>query len=59
MQEGIDLHDHVDKLNLILLDMRNIDVKVDDEDATLIMLVSLPNSFENFVQSFIVGKNTV
>ena len=59
MQEGIELRDHLDKLNSILLELRNIDVKVEDEDAALILLVSLPNSFENFVQSFIVGKDTV
>lgn len=59
MQEDIELHDHLDMLNSILLELRNIDVKVEDEDATLILLVSLPNSFENFVQSFIVGKDTV
>ena len=59
MQEGIELRDHLGKLHSILLKLSNIDVKVEDEDAALIMLVSLPNSFENFVQSFIVGKDTV
>uniref|UniRef100_A0A0D3CPF1 CCHC-type domain-containing protein n=1 Tax=Brassica oleracea var. oleracea TaxID=109376 RepID=A0A0D3CPF1_BRAOL len=37
----------------------NIDVKVEDEDAALILLVSLPNFYENFVQSFIGSKDTV
>ncbi|KAK9740681.1 hypothetical protein RND81_03G053700 [Saponaria officinalis] len=59
MGEGMPLRDHLDQLNTILLDLRNIDVKVDDEDAALILLVSLPVSYENFVQSFIVGKDTV
>ncbi|KAK9714879.1 hypothetical protein RND81_06G127500 [Saponaria officinalis] len=59
MQEGMPLRDHLDQLNTILLDLRNIDVKVDEEDAALILLVSLPVSYENFVQSFIVGKDTV
>ena len=59
MQEGTQLQDHLDSLNSILLDLRNIDVKVEDEDATLILLVSLPNSYENFVQSFIGSKDTV
>ena len=59
MHEGMDLRDHLDRLNSIVLELRNIDVKVEDEDAALIMLVSLSNSFENFVQSFIVGKVTV
>ncbi|KAJ4704584.1 Retrovirus-related Pol polyprotein from transposon TNT 1-94 [Melia azedarach] len=59
MQEGMPLRDHLDQLSTILLELRNIDVKVEDEDAALILLVSLPLSYENFVQSFIVGKDTV
>ncbi|KAJ4700747.1 Retrovirus-related Pol polyprotein from transposon TNT 1-94 [Melia azedarach] len=59
MQEGMPLRDHLDQLNTILLELRNIDVKVEDEDAALILLVSLPLSYENFVQSFIVGKDTM
>ena len=59
MQEGTPLRDHLDNLNTILLELRNIDEEVDDEDAALILLVSLPPSYENFVQSFIVGKDTV
>ena len=37
--------------------MRNLDVKIYDEDVALILLVSLPNSYENFVESFVVGKD--
>jgi len=59
MQEGTPLRDHLDQLNTILLDLRNIEVKIEDEDAALILLVSLPPSYENFVQSSIVGKDTV
>lgn len=59
MQEGTPLRDHLDKLNKILLDLRNIDVKVEDEDAALILLVSLPESYENFVESFITGKDNL
>ena len=59
MEEGTTLRDHLDQLNTILLELRNIDVKVDDEDAALILLVSLPLSYENFVDSFIGGRDTV
>ncbi|GKE26973.1 retrovirus-related pol polyprotein from transposon TNT 1-94, partial [Tanacetum coccineum] len=34
-------------------------LKIDDKDAALILLVSLPPSFENFVNSFVVGKDTI
>ena len=59
MQSGTPLQEHLEKLNSILLDLRNLDVKVDDEDAALILLVSLPSSYENFVESFVVGKDSL
>lgn len=34
-----------------MLDMHNIDVNVENEDASLILSASLPNSYENFFQS--------
>jgi hypothetical protein len=57
MQEGMSLREHLDQLNSILLDLRNIDIKIDDEDVALILLVSLPLSYEKFRESFISGKD--
>ncbi|GKA76891.1 retrovirus-related pol polyprotein from transposon TNT 1-94 [Tanacetum coccineum] len=59
MKEGSTLKDHLDALISILMDLKNVEVKIDDEDAALILLVSLPPSFENFVNSFVVGKDTI
>ncbi|GJT66197.1 retrovirus-related pol polyprotein from transposon TNT 1-94 [Tanacetum coccineum] len=59
MKEGSTLKDHLDVLNSILMDLKNVEVKIDDEDATLIFLVSLPPLFENFVNSFVIGKDTI
>jgi len=59
MQEGTPLKDHLEKLKSVLLELRNIDFKVEDEDAALLLLVPLPLSYENFVESFIVNKVTV
>ncbi|CAA7032610.1 unnamed protein product [Microthlaspi erraticum] len=59
MDEGTQLRDHLDQLNTLLLELRNIDVKVEDEDAALLLLVSLPLSYEHYVQSFINGKDTI
>lgn len=59
MNEGTTLKDHLDRLNSILFDLRNIDEKVNDEDAALLLLISLPSSYENFVQPFIVNKDII
>ncbi|GKA55084.1 hypothetical protein Tco_0754033 [Tanacetum coccineum] len=47
--------EHLDALNSILMDLKNVEVKIEDEDAALVLLVSLPHSFESFVSSFVVG----
>ncbi|CAL1356456.1 unnamed protein product [Linum trigynum] len=59
MQEGTPLSEHLEQLYSILLDLRNIDVKVDDKDAALCLLVSLPSSYDNFIYSFIAGKDSL
>jgi hypothetical protein len=55
MQEGTPLCDHLDYFNRIILDMKNIDIKVDDEDQALILLCSLLDSFDNFINSMLYG----
>ncbi|KAG6416427.1 hypothetical protein SASPL_123857 [Salvia splendens] len=59
MQEGMPLRDHLENLNKILLDLRNVDVKAEDDDVALILLVYLPESYENFVESFMTCKETL
>ncbi|GKA88457.1 retrovirus-related pol polyprotein from transposon TNT 1-94 [Tanacetum coccineum] len=59
MKEGTSLKEHLDALNSILMDLKNVEVKIEDEDAALVLLVSLPPSFESFVSSFVVGKDTI
>ncbi|GJW19975.1 retrovirus-related pol polyprotein from transposon TNT 1-94 [Tanacetum coccineum] len=59
MNGGSSFKEHLDALNSILMDLKNVEVKIEDEDATLILLVSLPPSFESFVSSFVVGKDTI
>ncbi|GKE27235.1 hypothetical protein Tco_1442619 [Tanacetum coccineum] len=59
MKEGSSLKEHLDALNSILMDLKNVEVKIEDEDAALVLLVSLPSSFESFVSLFVVGKDTI
>jgi hypothetical protein len=53
------LCDHIDDFNRIILDLKNIDIKVDDEDQALILLCSLPDAFDNFVNSMLYGRDTI
>nr|GEZ06787.1 retrovirus-related Pol polyprotein from transposon TNT 1-94 [Tanacetum cinerariifolium] len=53
MKEGSLLKENLDALNSILMDLQNVQVKIKDEDAALVLLVSLPPSFESFVSSFV------
>ncbi|GAA0156147.1 hypothetical protein LIER_13705 [Lithospermum erythrorhizon] len=57
--EGTSLKDHLDRLNTILLDLRNIDIEIDDKDVVLILLASLPPSYENFRESLTNGKDSL
>ena len=45
VKSGTPLREHLKKLSSILLDLFNLDVKIDDEDAALILLVSLTVEF--------------
>ena len=56
MNEGIPVSYHLDEFHKIVLNLKNIDCKVDDEDQALIMLCSLPTSFEHFVDTMLYGS---
>ena len=58
-KEGTPLKEHLHELNFVLMELRNIDVKIEDEDLTTILLVSLPPFYENFVSSFSIGKYSI
>jgi len=59
MKECMPLCDHLDDFNRIILDLKNIDIKVDDEDQALILLYSLQDVFDNFVNSMLYGRETI
>ena len=52
MMEGTPLKEHFDEL-------RDFNVKIEDKDLTMILLASLPPSYENFVSSLSIGKNSI
>nr|KYP69065.1 Retrovirus-related Pol polyprotein from transposon TNT 1-94 [Cajanus cajan] len=59
MKESTPLKEHLDEFNSILMELRDIDVKIEDEDSAMILLASLPPSYESFVNSLSVGKDFI
>ena len=45
----------MDDFNKIITDLLNLDVKIDDEDKTLLLLNSLPESYEFLVMTLLLG----
>ncbi|KAM0966633.1 hypothetical protein ACFX2C_022364 [Malus domestica] len=59
MDEGGNLMDHMNEFNGYLDQLRKVDVKVEEEDKALLLLTSLPDSYENLVTTLLHGKDTV
>ncbi|GKB13698.1 hypothetical protein Tco_1251058 [Tanacetum coccineum] len=49
MSPNTKLGDHIDEFNKLILDLANIDIEIEDKDEALMLLTTLPLSYENFV----------
>ena len=59
MQEGSDLVEHLNIFNQLVADLAHREVNVDDEDKAIILLCSLPPSYEHVVTTLTYGKETI
>ncbi|GJZ11469.1 hypothetical protein Tco_0546228 [Tanacetum coccineum] len=53
------ISEHIDEFNKIVLDLANIEVKFKDEDLALLLLTSLPASYEHFVDTLLYGQEAL
>ncbi|GJR56445.1 hypothetical protein Tco_1406966 [Tanacetum coccineum] len=53
------LGDHIDEFNKLIPDLANIDIEIEDEDQALMLLTSLPSSYENFVETLLYGRESL
>jgi hypothetical protein len=59
MEEGTSIHDYIDKFDRLISDLKDIEVKVDDEDQALMLLLSLSKFYENLVQTLMLVGDTL
>ncbi|GKD28317.1 retrovirus-related pol polyprotein from transposon TNT 1-94 [Tanacetum coccineum] len=56
MDSGKKLSDHIDEFNKLVGDLANIDVEIDDENQALMLLTSLPSSYDKFMETLLYGR---
>ncbi|KAM7500938.1 hypothetical protein LguiA_025352 [Lonicera macranthoides] len=56
---GTSMNDHLDGFNKIISDLQGLDVEIDDEDKAILLLNSLPESYDHLTTTFIHGKENV
>ena len=60
MKRGISIDEHINNFTKFLTDLVNVDMKIEEEDKTLILLNSLPEEeYEAFILTLINGKQTL
>ena len=59
MSESMQVNEHLDKFNRIVLDLRGVGVDIDDDDQAMFLLHSLPESYESFVDTIMYGRDGI
>lgn len=59
MEDGKDLRRHMDDFNKIILDLKNIDIMIDEEDHAILLLSSLPKTYDHFVDTMLYEKESL
>nr|GEU55249.1 receptor-like protein kinase ANXUR1 [Tanacetum cinerariifolium] len=56
MKPRTSVQDHLDEFNTILIDLKNLDVDIDDEDKAVLLVISLPASYKHFKEIMLYGN---
>ena len=59
IEESKPINDALDEFNKLVLDLESLDIKVEDEDKTIILLNSLPKSLKYFKETLKYGRDAI
>ena len=59
MQEGYDVIGHIQRFDQLCTELVNVGMKLDEEDKSLLLLCSLPRSYDSLVTTLLYGKETL
>lgn len=59
LEEGGNLHDHINSFNQLVCQLSNVDEVLKDEEQALLLMSSLPRSYKPFVQTMLTGRTTL
>ena len=59
MDEGKTITNHLDILNKIILDLKSVDVNIQDEDLVVLLLCSLPNSYMDLIVTIMFERDVL
>ncbi|KAK2993849.1 hypothetical protein RJ640_027326, partial [Escallonia rubra] len=59
MNDGSNLGDHISEFNRLVSQLSSIDVKLEEEDQVILLLSSLPKSYETLKTTLLIGKETL
>jgi len=57
MVQGTPIQSNLNEFNSILLDPKNIDIKINDEDKVVLLVVSLPSTYKHFKEIMLYGND--
>ena len=59
MPENTDVLQHLSKFNSLISQLLQFQATFDDEDKAILLLASLPSSYENLMTTLLYGKDTL
>ncbi|GJR62169.1 hypothetical protein Tco_1504331 [Tanacetum coccineum] len=59
MHPGKNQFEHIDEFHKLVGDLTAIDTAISDEDQALLLLTSLPSSYDNIVETLLYGRDTL